>query len=93
MKGRVDISYAGVGDVIRLPGITANLAARAERVAARARELAPAEPRYDDYRENLATSTRANRRRSAVVTAGVDYAMQVEASHRILGLAIDAAHD
>lgn len=88
----MELDYAGVGAMLRGPLVSADLSDRAERVAERARQLAPAEPRYDEYRNAVAVAMRTTDRRSAVVRVDLSYAMNVEAAHRILGIALDAAN-
>jgi hypothetical protein len=74
--------HAGIGELLRSQGVQDDLKARAERVAAAAR----AETDMPILVDNM-TGKRARYR----IVAHHPKALRVEAKHRLLGRAIDAA--
>lgn len=79
---RIKVLNAGIGELLRSEGVQANLAARAERVAAAAR----GETTMPILVENK-TGVRARYR----VVADAPEAKLIEAKTRLLGRALDAA--
>lgn len=93
MRRKVELDYAGIGAMIRQPGVLNDLSDRAERVAERARSLAPSEPHYDEYRDSIAVSMSiGGKRPRATIGSYLSYSMAVEGAHRILGISMDAAN-
>lgn len=104
MGARYDLDRAGLGRLLRSPGMQAEMRRRAELVAARARALAPVET--GEYRASIrvesgirpADGPRAARAVGRVI-AGVPHALLVEfgtekrPGSRVLGRALDAAGD
>lgn len=87
---RVTLNHAGMRELLRSRGVESEMLRRAEHVAARARSIAPVVS--GDYKASIRAET--VKHPSRVVgraTAHIEYAYQVEAAHRVLGRAIDAA--
>lgn len=82
----------GLADILLGDKMGNEMLRRAENVADRAKSLAPVET--GAYRNSLrATRAKHPTRQVAHALSDVDYALDVEAAHRVLGHAIDAAKD
>jgi hypothetical protein len=80
----------GIGDLLHSAPVEKHLLDRAERVATRAKSLAPIDT--GAYRDSIRASSEDHPERVvAHVSASVPYAFVIEAKLRVLGRAIDAA--
>lgn len=87
---RVQLDHAGMRDLLTGPIARAVVEGKAERAAARARDIAPVDT--GAYRNSIHVEVVQHRSRVvARVVAGTDHALVVEASHRTLGRSVDAA--
>jgi hypothetical protein len=89
-KVRFVVNPRGVQDIMRSEGIGDDLRERADRVVAQARTLAPIDT--GAYRNSIKPFVEMHpTRQVAHILSGIFYADIVEAKHRVLGRAIDAA--
>lgn len=87
---RVTLKSRGMLDLLKSRAVEKDMEARADRVAAQARSQAPV--LTGAYRDSIEAESQEHRTRVVGrVVATVDYAQSVEARHRVLGRAIDAA--
>lgn len=96
-------SYAGVGEMLVMPGMVAAMAGRANKVAARARATAPVQT--GEYADSFVVTSgirppgRGPARAYGRVTNTSDHAIHVEfgnehsRGHRTLGRALSAARE
>lgn len=90
MAIRFRLIRSGMDDLLHSSPIERHLLERAERVADRAKSLAPT--KTGAYRNSIRASSEDHPSRVAAhVSSNVDYAAVVEARHRVLGRSIDAA--
>jgi hypothetical protein len=89
-RTRVTLNRRGIATLLHSRGVERDVEHRAERVAAQAKRIAPKVT--GTYAENIEAWTEDNPSR-VVGRAGssVEYAVAVEAVHRVFGRAIDAA--
>lgn len=86
---RIELSYAGIGQIARSDQLRAEMLRRARAVAAAAEELAaPIDPHHLPI-EASAVTGRSRARASVMFLGG----LHIEHAHRVLGQAIDAARD
>lgn len=90
-KTKVVLNEAGLNQLLRDPGVRADVDRRAEQVLDAARAEAPVHT--GEYRDRLHIEhvTAANGIESVRVTAGTDHDIYVEAEHGTLAKALDAA--
>ena len=89
-RTRVTLNHRGMAALLRSRGVEDDMEDRAERVVDFARRVAPVVT--GTYKDSLEASTEQHPTRVVGrATANVPYATQVEAAHRVLGRAIDAA--
>lgn len=80
---RVEVRTGEIRALLLAPGVQAEVAAQAERVAARARSLAPR--RSGRYARGIRVQTGRGRTRArAEVIATAPYSLEVEARHGVL---------
>lgn len=89
-RTRIVLNRRGVAQLLHSREVENDMEDRAGRVASQARSIAPKVT--GTYAENIEVWTEDNRSR-VVGRAGstVEYAVRVEAAHRVFGRAIDAA--
>jgi hypothetical protein len=87
---RVRIITRGVREMLKAPDTAAEMKRRAQKVADQAKGAAPVVS--GAYRASIEAETHEGPTRvTGRAIATVDYAQSVEARHRVLGRAIDAA--
>jgi hypothetical protein len=96
---KVDLDHTGMRELLRSPGVQDEMHRRAEKVAAAARHIAPVGPdsRTGDvgtYRDSIDVEDDPNSGRARAKVVARDWkAHIIEAEHRVLGRALDAAGD
>lgn len=86
---RLNLSYSGIGEILRGAETRAFLTDKAEAVLAAAKSIAPVES--GAYRDSLTIVQDTTDRAAVRVTSSLDYAMVVEARTGTLSRALDAA--
>lgn len=88
------LKRSGVRELLLSAGVAKDLQARADRVADKAKTIAPTGPPTLHYKQEIDSWVVKHKDR-VVARAGshVNYATSVEAKHRVLGRSIDAARD
>jgi hypothetical protein len=90
MAIRFRLIRSGMDDLLHSTPVERHLLERAEKVADRAKSLAPI--KTGAYRNSIRASTEDHPGRVAAhVSSNVDYAATIEARLRVLGRSIDAA--
>lgn len=86
---RVKLNHPGMRELLHSAGVRADMDRRARVVAAAARSTAPVVS--GAYRASITVTDDTTDRAVARVFADIYYALSVEAGHRTLGRALDAA--
>jgi hypothetical protein len=89
-SAKFQLNHAGVGELLQQESMRADLAERVKRVEQVAKDIAPVET--GEYRDSIESGVMEDDERwTGYVVAQVPYALAVEAKHRTLGTALDAA--
>jgi len=88
-RSKVELHSAGVIELLKDPGVLADLVERAERVLAAAQASSPVET--GAYQEGLEVRSRIEGRAVARVVSTVPYGLKVEASTGHMARALNAA--
>jgi hypothetical protein len=89
---KVKLDHRGMRELLTSRGVQNDLDERAERVAEVARSLAPVDK--GDYRNSIESVPDPTPRRARAKVQATDWKAHIlEAEHRVLGRALDAAGD
>lgn len=96
---KVNLDHGGIRELLRSAAVQAEMHRRAEKVADRARDIAPVGPdsrtgQVGAYRGSIEVQDDPSRGRARAKVVATDWKAHIlEAEHRILGRALDAAGD